>query len=259
MKKRSGNLIFIAVILILDFVISLGWIIGTAMKVKEISGLETPKAIAAKYMKTEYDAEWIKLEDVWYAGRDNHLNTQYVYQITRDNEKTTYPYVTFKIYKDLDIIDIWGTLEKQGIICARRTDSLGMTIKSVYPCHGDYIENIWGTINVYNATEEQWEDQYYEIFYVDGRYILEEYKTEDNIALKPEEFEKTTGMTIQEIVDIAHEDQKELEETMYEMQGHMLEKRKASMWKKLLWTNGISLILIGLGIVSEIIERRYAE
>ena len=261
MKKRSGNLIFIAVVLILDFVISLGWITGTAMKVKEISGLETPKAIAAKYMKTEYDMEWRELEDIWHAERDNHIGTKYIYEISKNNEKEGYPYIVFEIYTDLEIMDMWGTIEEQGIICKRMIDIPRMTIESAYSCHNNIIECILGSVDTYNADKKMWVEQYYMIYYENGEYNLVEYrnKGDNDIVLKPEEFEKNTGMTIQEIVDIAYEDQKELEETMYEMQEHMLEKKKASLWKKLLWTNGISLILIGLGIVSEIIERRYAE
>ena len=280
MKKRSGNLIFIAVVLILDFVISLGWITGTAMKVKEINELETPVEIAEKYMQSGYDRSWLELEKNIWVNKEQISATIYEYEIYRELEDDNANLI-------FDISEGWNEFWKEenidtdikGVGCSRKMESpkiqieeeygdeknrkkkmtpITIEISTAYFDNTSQIEWIQVALSVWDV-KNHWGKEYYELCYTGGQYEVQKYENGESKIVVRNELEKRCGMTIQEIVDIAYEDQRELEETMYEMQGHMLEKRKASMRKKLLWTNGISLILIGLGIVSEIIERRYAE
>lgn len=98
---------------------------------------------------------------------------------------------------------------------------------------------------IYNGDKGYWENRSFFMEYDDGEYIVTEYK-----YIEEEEFpnksglEEVTGMTIEEIVEIAEKQQAACEDMLWEMKESELRRNKVRLFLGLLMVNGTGIWLI---------------
>ena len=264
-KRRIGTIIYIAMILAVDAFLIIRWVTVRQEKVREVEKLETPREIANHFMREEYNRRWYDMKGVT-GGRIGfyEFKGEYFYEVDRRDEND----LSFSIVRDADNIDAWGDTKERAIICERHLDSPKVDFNSCYYNHGNQIDEIRGSVTIYYDSKrygEKWEKFYFIILRENEEYMVDpiaEIFSGNKITDEDELIEKT-GMTVEEIVETAYRDQEIMEETMYEMKAYELDYLngtvKKSMWKKILWTGGISLFLIIIGIISEAVDRWYAE
>ncbi len=264
-RRRIGTIIYIALILTVDVFLITRWVTVRWEKVREVEKLETPREIANHFMREEYNRRWYEMKGV--AGERTgpyEFKEKYFYEVDRRDEKS----LSFSIVRDADNIEAWGDTKERGITCKRCFDLPEMYVCSCYYDHGNKIDWVGGRVTIFYDSGgfwEEWEYFHFDISYDNGEYVVaptggiasgNEIQDEDELIEK-------TGMTVEEIVETAYRDQEIMEETMYEMKAYELDYLngmvKKSMWKKILWTGGISLFLIIIGIISEAVDRWYAE
>lgn len=135
----------------------------------------------------------------------------------------------------------------------------GIEIITTFTDYGNQINEIGIYLSGLDSMYAGIGGEHYDICYENGAYNVKGFDNEEHFETSGEELEEKTGMTMEEIVDLAYEDQELLEEMMFEMKEYELHREKTSLWKKLLWVNGISLAFILLGIISKLIDSRFEE
>ena len=264
-RRRIGTVIYIAMILAVDIFLVTRWVTVRWEKVREVEELETPREIANHFMREEYNRRWYDMKGVDPTNRRTGDYKDLIYEISRkDGDDSLY----FRIFRDRENLEAWGDTKERGITCKRCFDLPEMYVCSRYYDHGNKIDWVGGMVTIFYDSGgfwEEWEYFSFDISYDNGEYVVaptggiasgNEIEDEDELIEK-------TGMTVEEIVETAYRDQEIMEETMYEMKAYELDYLngtvKKSMWKKILWTGGISLFLIIIGIISEAVDRWYAE
>ena len=262
-KRRIGTIIYIVLILAVDVFLITRWITVRQEKVREVEKLETPREIANHFMREEYNRRWSEMKGVTGERIGPYeFKEKYFYEVVRRDENG----LNFSIVRDADNIDAWGDTKERAIICERRLDSPKVDFNSGYYNHGNQIDEIRGSVTIYYDSKRYGEKFYFVILYDNEEYMVDpiaEIFSDSNKITDENELKEKTGMTVEEIVETAYRDQEIMEETMYEMKAYELDYLngtvKKSMWKKILWTCGISLFLIIIGMISEAVDRWYAD
>lgn len=266
-RRRIGTVIYIAMILAVDIFLITRWVTVRQEKVREVEKLETPREIANHFMREEYNRRWYDMKGVDPTNRRTGDYKDLIYEISRkDGDDSLY----FRIFRDRKNLEAWGNTKERAITCIRGFYSSEMYMYiyfSYYDC-GNQIKGIWGDgtiLGEWNGRRQEREYFSFDISYDNGEYVLvQPWEIDDVNEIKDEdELIEKTGKTVEEMVETAYRDQETMEETMYEMKAYELDYLngtvKKSMWKKILWTGGISLFLIIIGIISEVVDRWYAE
>ena len=262
-KRRIGTIIYILIILAVDVFFTVRWITIRQEKIREVEKLETPREIANYFMREEYNRHWYEMKGISCGKERSEFKEQYIYGVSRHDGNDS---LRFRIIRDAENIEAWGDAKEREIICERSFDS--PKINFIYYNHGNQIDEIRGSVTIYYDSKgygEKWEKFYFVILHNNEEYIVDPIAEifSGNKITDENELEEKTGMTVEEIVETAYRDQEIMEETMYEMKAYELDYLngtvKKSMWKKILWTGGISLLLIIIGIISETVDMRYAE
>ena len=215
----------------------------------EIDTLQTPVEIVNQYMYDEYNGYWMDLDDVMIAGMNEEFSSAYFYEIS----------VVQRVGKDK--CKVYYVIEENlqnGIYCKTVTGYPGTHIISRWYDWQNTIPIIDCSVDVY-VENKGWIDEYFEIFYEDGQYYMcrDDGETVRRYSeAEVAEIEAKTGLTLEEMVDIAYDGQAKLEEIIYDVkkQAKVIEKRR--MIQQLVILSIASLCLIGMGIGFEIIMRK---
>lgn len=267
-KRRIGTIIYIGIILAIDVFLTTRWIAVRQEKVREVEKLEMPREIANHFMREEYNRRWYEMKGVGPVNRRTGDYKDLIYEVGRDDGDDS---LYFRIFRDRENPEAWGDTKERAIICIRGSNSSEMFMYidfRYYDC-GNRIETIAGDGTIFygwDECEQIRENFFFYIQYDNGEYILDSIAknySDSNKITEENELREKTGKTVEEIVETAYRDQEIMEETMYEIKAYELDYLngtvKRSMWKKILWANGISLFLIIIGIISEAVDRRYKE
>lgn len=259
-KKKIGFIVYIIIILIFDLTFSLKMTIKYKATVRDINELTEAAEIAEKFMRPEYNRSWKEIGTSGQETRDSVDSVNiYEYRVHKDISESNYIY--FELW---DWSEFWKTQtfesngKEKGITCIHHINNGEVEISTDYIEKDKPIASIIVSINAFDETYG-WGEKYYKICYENGKYNVKSYEDEEYLETDREDFEREVGMTVEEIIDIAYEDQKLFEETMSEIKEYELHRNKEVMWKRLLCANGISCFLLLLGVASKMIDRRYEE
>ena len=231
------------------------WMLNSLVKkyeanIIEIDELQTPVEIADKYMYDEYNGYWMDLDDVLLAGEDEHFSSTHVYEL----------YAIKKVgEKKHELHYVIVDSSEYGISCRTVTDYPGTRIIHRWYEQEDIIPRIDCSVDVYGGDMTGWIDEYFELFYEDNQYymcrddgeMVRRY-SETEVA----EIEAKTGLTLEEMVDIAYDAQAKLEELIYDVkeQAKVIEKRNLIL--KLLFTCIPVSCFISAEVIFEIVMYR---
>lgn len=259
-KKKIGFIIYIIIILISDLAFGLKMTIKYKTTVKNIHELTTTVEIAEEFMRPEYNGSWKEIGASGQETRDS-VDSVYIYEYRVNKDIAENNYVYFELW---DWSEFWKTQtfesngKEKGITCIHHINNGKVEISTDYLEKDKPIASIIFSINAFDETYG-WGEEYYKICYENGKYNVKDYEDGEYLETDRAVFEKEIGMTVEEIVDIAYEDQALFEETMGEIKEYELKRNKQALWKRLLYANGISCFLILLGVVSKMIDKRYKE
>ena len=257
-KGQVGFVIYIAIVLLIDSFFCLKWVTGYESTKKEIGRLTEATEIAEKFMRPEYNRSWKEIGTSGQETRDSVDSVNiYEYRVHKDISESNYIY--FELW---DWSEFWKTQtfesngKEKGITCIHHINNGEVEISTVYIEKDKPIASIIVSINAFDETYG-WGEKYYKICYENGKYNIKSYEDEEYLETDREDFEREVGMTVEEIVNVAEEDQELFAETMGKMKAYELQREKVVLRKRLLWANGIGLAFVLLGIISKIIDSRY--
>ena len=259
-KGQVGFVIYIAIVLLIDLFFCLKWVTGYESTKEEIGRLTEAAEIAEHFMKPEYNGSW---QGIGASGQETRDSAEsyniYEYRIFKSISENNYIY--------FEIWDESGSWEKQWekysderrITCIHRMSDSGIEVKTDYVEQTDQIENISVYKNSMDSRYSGYFDEapYYRILYKNGEYHIESYGDGESAEADREDFETEIGMKVEEIINVAEEDQELFAETMGKMKEYELQREKEVLRKRLLWANGISLTFVLLGVAPKIIDSRY--
>ncbi len=214
----------------------------------EIDALQTPVEIVDKYMYDEYNGYWRDLDDVNYAYPEEWITYLYKIEVVEhiDQEKH---FLFYTINESAE----------NGIGCQTVTGYPGTSISSWYHYQESNIVRMDCTVDVYGGKMKGWIQEPFQIYYIDGQYYMCR-NIEDTFVYLSEaevaEIEAKTGLTLEEMVDIAYDAQAKLEELIYDVKEQAKVVEKERMIQRLVILSILPLCLIGMGIVYEIMMRK---
>lgn len=228
MKKSKISIAFIVITVIICLCCDGLLIVHYNYKEQKLYSMETPMDIANEYMQPKYERHWRRLKGVFHAGKDSRKGN---YMVGRKVENIGRTYFS-------KVLGINSTL----VYCETEIEDTWIEISSGYH---SIFESIGVYVKVYNEDKGYWEDRDFMLEYDNGEYIVTEYN-----YMEEEEFpnkaglEEVTGMTIEEIVEIAEKQQEECENMLYEMKEAELKRNQIVFLLGLLLVNGIGIWLI---------------
>lgn len=230
MKKNRVNIVLIITAVIICLCCDSLLLINYNYKNQKLHRIEKPMDIANEFMQSKYDEHWKRVERVFSAGK----NREGRYIIGRGMENIGSSYFSDPISKSDNGLYIFCETEIRGfqiITISTSYNSLSWN-KSV----GVHVKN-------YNGDKGYWEGGGFSLEYDDGEYIPLEFIDDESIQNKSG-LEEATGMTIEEIVEIAEKQQEECENMLYEMKEAELRRNKEVLFLGLLLVNGTGVWLI---------------
>ncbi len=213
----------------------------------EIDALQTPVEIVDKYMYDEYNGYWMDLDDVLIAGDDERFVTAHVYEIIIKEKVGGEKYELYCMIRES---------AENGIYCETVTGYPGTHIISRWYDWQNTIPRIDCSVDVYGGDMTGWIDEYFEIFYEDGQYYMcrDDGETVRRYSeAEVAEIEEKTGLTLEEMVDIAYDAQVKLEELIYDVKEQAKVIEKERLIRRLVILSIQPLCLIGVGIAFEIV------
>ena len=214
----------------------------------EIDTLQTPVEIVNQYMYDEYNGYWRDIEDVNYAYHEEWITYLYKIEVVEHIGKEN-RFLFYTINESAE----------NGIGCQTVTGYPGTSISSWYHYQESNIVRMDCTVDVYGGKMKGWIQEPFQIYYIDGQYYMCR-NIEDTFVYLSEaevaEIEEKTGLTMEEMVDIAYDGQAKLEELIYDVkeQAKVIEKRR--MYRRLFILSIQPVCLIGMGIGFEIVMCR---
>lgn len=226
-------LISLGLALILDICVCRYEIAKLDNKISEIEKYEEIPRLAQKYMNTKYNLYWFLVDGMSSGGKPNNTDL-YVYEVaTWERKGEEKCHIRYGITKE----NRESEEQRIAIGCEKTIGSAGVTIWSQYFGKPSEIDMITGSVDVYNEEYGYWEEQGFVLEYVEDQYILQQY-WEEAIG-KDEELEEKTGMTIEQITEIAVEEQVRLEKMVLKVRGRDKIFVLMTSLVKLLLLNGI--------------------
>ena len=211
--------------------------------VQNTNATKNPIDIANKYMQTKYDNLWKSIDGIDYAGQESEIISDYVY------EMMMWEVVDEKIYQHQ--YSIWNDA-RDGICCETQIGSPGITIGSKYFGEKGEIETIFCAVDVYNE-EGYWEEKYFNLYRENGEYVCYIYENQEYLKVDIHDMEKIMELTSDEIVLIAQEQQKQVENLMLKIKDIELINEKNKMLAK---DGGImAFVLVNIGILYSSIKK----
>lgn len=185
------------------------------LEIEKINALENPIDIADKYMHPKYDFFWKGIEGIDVAGQHTEwleANTEYIYELfiweNNTEKEESYHYT------------IWESA-KEGIGCESVVGTPEISLSSKYFYHGNRIDLISGVIDIFDKENACWKEEYFYIFYKEGKYEPYIYENGDFAIADVKDIENKTELTIDEMVEIAKANQDRLETILYRMRARM--------------------------------------
>lgn len=206
--KFTLILIGLGLALIFDLCICRYEIAKLDNKINEIEQCEDITQLAQKYMNTKYNMYWFGADGMSSGGKPNNTDL-YVYEVgTWEGKGEEKCHIRYGITKE----NRESEEQRIAIGCEKIIGSPGVTIWSQYFGNPSEIDMITGSVDVYNEEYGYWEEQGFVLEYVEEQYVLKQY-WEEAIG-NEEELEEKTGMTIEQIAEIAVEEQVRLEKML---------------------------------------------
>lgn len=235
MKKTGINIAVIITIVIICLCCDSLLIIYYNSQNQKLHSMEKPMDIANEYMQSKYNGHWRKIERVFSARKDRRMGR---YVIGRGMENIGSSYFSVPVGEN-----VWS------VHCETRIEGFQIiTISSAY--------NSWDTgvgvyVKVYDGDKGYWVDQSFMLEYDDGKYFVKEYELMEEDIPNKAGLEEATGMTIEEILEIAKKQQEDCENMLCEMKEAELIRNKERFFMGLLLVNGT-----GIGLI---IRKRFKE
>ena len=198
---------------------------------KTLESLNTPLEMAETFMAPEYDARWEDIDkvvlgridprfsavyEIWAKMIPNMDYTEYRKFDNRDTNSHEYDFAGHTYAKGTDYL-IYGHVEQR--------DTSTVVAKSLY-----FSFSLNGSSNIrvqisYNKGFGGSEDYGFNLIEKNGAYVV-------NGGYSEEDIEKHTGMTLEEVVEIAEKNKQGFEDIMYEMKEHEIRRnKKYCIWK----------------------------
>lgn len=228
MKKDRIRIVFLVVIITICFCCDCLFIVRYNSKRQRIYTLETPMDIANEYMQSKYGRHWKCLDGVFSARKDDRIGRYVVARRVRNVGRIYFS-------KQLD-------MDSTSVHCKTKIEGTWIEISSWHP---SLYKRVGVYVQVYNEDKGYWEGRDFMLEYEDGEYIVTEYK-----YMEEEEFpnkvglEEVTGMTIDEILEIAKNQKEECENMLYEMKETELKRNKVVFFLGAVLVNGTGIWLI---------------
>lgn len=226
MKKGKINIAFIVITVIICLCCDGLLIVHYSYKNQKIHSMETPMDIANEYMCSRYDEHWKRLKGV-FSAKEEIRDWEYVVGRRIENIGRTY---------------FGKALSKNSLFIGCRTQIEGRGIE-IWSGYQYLFKSISVYVSVYNEEQEYWEKKHFVLEYEEGEYIVMEYVHTEKSPNKAG-LEEATGMTMEEIVEIAEKQQKACENILYEMKEAELKGNKIVFFLGLLLINGTGIWLI---------------
>ena len=223
--KRIRNILFGCAALSLHICLCCKAIESYREYQKTLESLNTPLEMAETFMAPEYDARWEDIDKVVLGRTDPRFSAEYEIwaKMIPDMDYTEY-----RKYDNWQFIDcerdfaghtyekgtdylIYGHVEQR--------DTSTVVAKSLY-----FSFSLNGSSNIrvqisYNKGFGGSEDYGFNLIEENGAYVV-------NGGCSEEDIEKHTGMTLEEVVEIAEKNKQGFEDIMYEMKEHEIKRNK---------------------------------
>ena len=216
MKKGKINIVFIVITVIICLCGDYLSIVRYNSKRQKIYTLETPMDIANEYMQSKYGRHWKRLNGVFSARKDNRIGRYVVARRVRNVGRIYFS-------KQLD-------MDSTSVHCETKIEGTWIEISSWHP---SLYKKVGVYVQVYNEDKGYWE----------GRDFIMEYEDGEHLPNKAG-LEEITGMTIEEIVEIAEKQQEACENMLYEMKEAELKRNQIVFLLGLILVNGTGIWLI---------------
>lgn len=226
MKKGRINIVLVVAVVIICFCSDALLMVNYHYREQNLQGMKNPMDIANEYMRPGHEEDWRKLDGVFYAGKDSRKGT---YEVGRVTENIGRSYFTLYLIERCSLVN-----------CSTKIEGTNVEISSSYPLG---FLNVGAYVTVYNEDKGYWEGRDFIFKCEDGEYIPYECIGVEDISNKAG-LEEITGMTIEEILEIAEKQQEECENMLYEMKEAELKGNKIVFFLGLLLVNGTGIWLI---------------
>lgn len=182
--------------------------------------------IANEYMQSKYGRHWKCLDGVFSARKDDRIGRYVVARRVRNVGRIYFS-------KQLD-------MDSTSVHCETEIEGTWIEISSWHP---SLYKKVGVYVQVYNEDKGYWEGRDFIMEYEDGEYIPYERIGVEHFPNKAG-LEEITGMTIEEIVEIAKNQQEECENMLYEMKEAELKRNQIVFLLGLILVNGTGIWLI---------------
>lgn len=226
MKKGKINIVFIVITVIICLCCDSLSIVRYNSERQKLYILETPMDIANEYMQSKYGRHWKRLNGVFSARKDNRIGRYVVARRVRNVGRIYFS-------KQLD-------MDSTSVHCETEIEGTWIEISSWHP---SLYKKVGVYVRVYNEDKGYWEGRDFIMEYEDGEYIPYERIGVEHFPNKSG-LEEITGMTIEEILEIAEKQQEECENMLYEMKEAELKRNQIVFLLGLILVNGTGIWLI---------------
>lgn len=232
MKKNRRNIVLIITVVIICLYCDSLLLINYNYKNQKLHSIEEPMDIANEFMQSKYNAHWKRVERVFSAGK----NREGRYIIGRGMENIGSSYFS-------------GPISKKGLYISCKTRIEGFQIITISSSYNSlsWKQSVGVLVKIYNGDKRYWEDRVFLLEYDDEEYTPLEFINDEYTPNKAG-LEEATGMTIEEIVEIAEKQQEDCENMLYEMKEAEMKGNKRWLFKGLLRVNGIGII-VGIWLI----------